>query len=136
MLRWPYRAATREWSAAQCRESGEIVLNLARLDGLDPVEPLAAQVECGAGVTLERLQQHVRAEGFDFPVDLPSRGTATIGGMAATNAGGALAARYGMMRAWVAGVEAVLADGSDHPPVGGPREGQRRLRPHRSARRQ
>jgi len=91
---------------------GEIVLNLARLDGLDPVEPLAAQVECGAGVTLEFLQQHVRAAGFDFPVDLPSRGTATIGGMAATNAGGALAARYGMMRAWVAGVEAVLAVGS------------------------
>ena len=91
---------------------GEILLNLARLDDLGPVEPLAAQVECGAGVTLERLQEHVRAAGLDFPVDLPSRGTATIGGMVATNAGGALAARYGMMRAWVAGVEAVLADGS------------------------
>ena len=91
---------------------GEVVLNLARLDDLDAVDALAAQVECGAGVTLERLQQHVRAAGFDFPVDLPSRGTATIGGMVATNAGGALAARYGMMRAWVAGLEAVLADGS------------------------
>jgi FAD/FMN-containing dehydrogenase len=92
--------------------AGEVVLTLARLDELAPVDALAAQVECGAGVTLERLQQHVRAAGFDFPVDLPSRGTATIGGMVATNAGGHLAARYGMMRAWVAGVEAVLADGS------------------------
>jgi FAD/FMN-containing dehydrogenase len=92
--------------------AGEVVLNLARLDDLEPVDALAAQVECGAGVPLEHLQQHVRAAGFDFPVDLPSRGTATIGGMVATNAGGALAARYGMMRAWVAGVEAVLPDGS------------------------
>jgi FAD/FMN-containing dehydrogenase len=91
---------------------GEIVLSLTRLDDLEPVDLLSAQVECGAGVTLERLQQHVRAAGFDFPVDLPSRGTATIGGMIGTNAGGALAARYGMMRAWVAGVEAVLADGA------------------------
>jgi FAD/FMN-containing dehydrogenase len=91
---------------------GEVALNLARLVDLDPVDALAAQVECGAGVTLESLQQHARAAGFDFPVDLPSRGTATIGGMVATNAGGHLAARYGMMRAWVAGVEAVLADGT------------------------
>lgn len=91
---------------------GEVVLSLTRLDDLGPVEPLAAQVECGAGVTLERVQAHVREAGFDFPVDLPARGTATIGGMVATNAGGALAARYGMMRAWVAGLEAVLPDGS------------------------
>lgn len=91
---------------------GEIVLALTRLDELGPVDALAATVDCGAGVSLERLQEHVRASGYEFPVDFASRGTATIGGLVATNAGGALAARYGMTRAWVAGLEAVLADGT------------------------
>ena len=92
--------------------AGEIVLSLVRLGDLAPVDMLAQQVECGAGVTLERLQDHVRREGLDFPVDFAARGSATIGGVIATNAGGSLAARYGMTRAWVAGLEAVLADGS------------------------
>jgi FAD/FMN-containing dehydrogenase len=91
---------------------GEVVLSLVRLADLEPVDPLAQQVECGAGVTLERLQDHVRGAGLDFPVDFAARGSATIGGLVATNAGGSLAARYGMTRAWVAGLEAVLADGS------------------------
>ncbi len=91
---------------------GEVVLSLSRLDDLGAVDTLSRQVECGAGVTLERLQQHARGAGLEFPVDFGSRGSATIGGAIATNAGGALAARYGMTRAWVAGVEAVLADGS------------------------
>ncbi len=98
---------------------GEIVVSLARLTDLEPVDPLARQVECGAGVPLEQVQRHARAAGLDLPVDFPSRGTATVGGMIATNAGGALAARYGMTRAWVAGVEAVLADGSIVRRLGG-----------------
>jgi FAD/FMN-containing dehydrogenase len=91
---------------------GEIVLSLTRLDDLGSVDVLSAQVECGAGVTLERVQAHARAEGLDFPVDFAARASATVGGIVAMNAGGALAARYGMTRAWVAGLEAVLADGS------------------------
>lgn len=100
-------------------EDGELVLSLARLDELGPVDSLSAQVECGAGATLGRLQEHVRSAGLDFPVDFGSRGSATIGGAIATNAGGPLAARYGMMRAWVAGVEAVLADGQVMRRLGG-----------------
>jgi FAD/FMN-containing dehydrogenase len=91
---------------------GEVVLSLVRLDDLGPVDTLAQQVECGAGVTLERVQERAREAGLDFPVDFAARGSATIGGLIATNAGGSLAARYGMTRAWVAGLEAVLADGS------------------------
>jgi FAD/FMN-containing dehydrogenase len=91
---------------------GEVVLSLVRLDDLAPVDVLAQQVECGAGVTLERVQEQAHAAGFDFPVDFAARGSATIGGLIATNAGGSFAARYGMTRAWVAGLEAVLADGS------------------------
>ena len=91
---------------------GEVVVSLSRLDDIEPVDRLAQQVECGAGVTLGQVQEHARAVGLDFPVDFGSRSRATVGGAIGTNAGGALAARYGMMRAWVAGVEAVLADGS------------------------
>ena len=47
-----------------------------------------------------------------FPLDLGARGTATIGGNAATNAGGNRVIRYGMMRSLVLGLEAVLADGT------------------------
>jgi FAD/FMN-containing dehydrogenase len=91
---------------------GEVVLSLARLDELGPVDPVSAQVVAGAGVSLETLQRHAAAAGFAFPVDFASRGTATVGGVLATNAGGALAARHGMTRAHVAGVEAVLPDGT------------------------
>lgn len=91
---------------------GEAVLSLTRLQDIDPLDRVASQITVGAGVTLERLQQHVRAEQLEFPVDHGGRSAATIGGMAATNAGGPLAMRYGTMRAQVAGLEAVLPDGS------------------------
>ena len=90
---------------------GEVVLSLRRLDRMDAIDRAASQVTVGAGVTLERLQHHVRSSGLEVMVDHGARSAATIGGMAATNAGGALAARHGMMRAQVAGVEAVLAGG-------------------------
>ena len=90
---------------------GEVVLSLRRLDRIEEFDEQAAQVSVGAGVTLEVLQAHVRARGFDFGVDHAGRGSATLGGMASTNAGGPLALRYGTMRAQVGGVEAVLADG-------------------------
>ena len=51
-------------------------------------------------------------KGLLFPLDFGARGTATIGGAAATNAGGLNVLRYGMMRNLVLGLEAVLADGT------------------------
>jgi FAD/FMN-containing dehydrogenase len=91
---------------------GELVVWLGRLQQLGEVDRAAAQVVVGAGVTLERLQQHARAAGLDVGIDHGARSAATIGGMVATNAGGGLAMRYGTMRAQVAGIEAVLADGT------------------------
>jgi FAD/FMN-containing dehydrogenase len=93
-------------------DSGAVVLSLTRLAGLDPVDPVEAQVTAGAGVSLERLQGHARAAGLDFGVDLAARSAATVGGMIATNAGGIRVLRYGSMRAQLAGLEAVLADGT------------------------
>ncbi len=91
---------------------GELTLRTDRLKRLDPVDVAAAQVTVGAGVTLAELEKHVRAAGLEFPLDLGARQTAHLGGMAASNAGGSLAWRFGSMRDLVAGFEAVLADGS------------------------
>jgi FAD/FMN-containing dehydrogenase len=90
---------------------GEVLVDLRRLDRLDPVDGSAGQVTAGAGVTLERLQAHVAAAGWAFGVDIGARGTATVGGMVATNAGGNHVVRHGPMRHQVLGVEAVLGTG-------------------------
>ena len=91
---------------------GEVLLSLGRLTSLEPVDTLEAQVTVGAGVTLEKLQQHARPHGLDVGVDLAARSAATVGGLVATNAGGIRVVRYGSMREQVTGIEAVLADGS------------------------
>jgi FAD/FMN-containing dehydrogenase len=98
---------------------GEVLLSLARLTELGDIDLAAAQVTVGAGVTLAALQKHARSQGHDFGVDLAARDSATVGGLAATNAGGIRVLRYGSMRAQVVGAEAVLADGSVVSRLGG-----------------
>ncbi|WP_310564882.1 FAD-binding oxidoreductase [Hydrogenophaga sp.] len=66
----------------------------------------------GIGVVLQALQEAVEAHDLVFPLDLGARGSATLGGNAATNAGSNRAIRYGMMRDMVPGLEVVLADGT------------------------
>jgi FAD/FMN-containing dehydrogenase len=90
---------------------GEVVLSLTRLAGIDEVDASSGQVTVGAGATLAAVQAHARRAGWAVGVDLAARDSATIGGMVATNAGGVHVLRHGMMRANVAGAEAVLADG-------------------------
>jgi FAD/FMN-containing dehydrogenase len=87
-----------------------VVLSLARLDRLDPVDTDAGQVTAGAGVPLQRVAD--ADPGLDLGVLIASRDSATVGGAVATNAGGLRVLRYGPMRAQLRGVEAVLADGT------------------------
>ena len=91
---------------------GEVVLSTSQLTAAGPVDVISGEVTVMAGVTLGRLQEHVRAAGWNFGVDLASRDSATIGGMIATNAGGIRVLRYGAMRSQVGGIEAVKADGA------------------------
>jgi FAD/FMN-containing dehydrogenase len=91
---------------------GEAVLSLERMTALQAVEPMAATLVAEAGVPLQTVQEAADAAGFAFGVDIGARGTATIGGNIATNAGGIRVLRYGNFRAQVLGLEAVLADGS------------------------
>ena len=94
------------------RERPMVVVSTRRLTRLGPVDAAAAQVTAGAGVTLAAWRAHARAAGLDAPVDFASRDSATVGGATATNAGGGRVVRFGTMRAQVAGLTAVLADGS------------------------
>ena len=89
-----------------------VVLSTARLTALGAVDAGAQQVTLGAAVTLARWRAHARAAGADAPVDFASRDSATVGGAVATNAGGSRVVRFGTMRTQVAGLTAVLADGS------------------------
>jgi FAD/FMN-containing dehydrogenase len=91
---------------------GGVLISLARLTSIDSVDVVSAQVTVGAGVTLAALQQQVRPLALDYGVDFAARESCTVGGMAATNAGGERVLRYGTTRAQVLGIEAVLADGT------------------------
>lgn len=91
---------------------GEVVMSLTRLNALGEVDRALGLVPVGAGVTLGALQAHARAAGFDAGLDFAARDSCTIGGAVACDAGGARALRHGTARARVAGLEAVLANGS------------------------
>ena len=89
-----------------------VVLSTARLASIGEVDRVAGEVTAGAGVTLEGVQRSAAEARLAFGVDLAARGSATVGGMIATDAGGIHALRYGSMRRQVVGIEAVLADGT------------------------
>src|SRR5690606_37410977 len=93
--------------------SGEaLLLSLRRMNAIRRLDSQAREVTCEAGVILQTLQEAAAAEGLRFPLTLGGRGSATIGGLIATTAGGTQVLRHGSMRAQVLGLEAVLADGS------------------------
>jgi FAD/FMN-containing dehydrogenase len=97
----------------------EVILSTGRMSAIGAVDRESLQVVVGAGVSLEELQARLEPEGLELPLDLGARSQATLGGMGATNAGGARAFRHGTMRRHVAGVEAVLADGTVVERLGG-----------------
>src|SRR5258708_27042796 len=98
--------------SAALPRSGEIVISLERMNRILEVDRAAATMGVEAGATLQAVHERAEAEGFMFPLDLASRGSATIGGNIATNAGGNMVLRYGMMRELVPGVQAVIANGT------------------------
>ncbi len=91
---------------------GDLVLSLERLNVIEDLDTAGRTMTVQAGVQLQKIQEAAAAEQLMFPLDLGARGSATIGGNAATNAGGNRVIRYGMVRQSILGLEAVLADGS------------------------
>jgi FAD/FMN-containing dehydrogenase len=93
-------------------QDGELVLSLRRLKAIGPLEPLGRTLVAGAGATLAEVQRAARSAGLDVGIDFAARDSATIGGIASTNAGGERVLRHGVTRTQVRGLEVVLADGS------------------------
>jgi FAD/FMN-containing dehydrogenase len=90
----------------------QLLVSLRRMNAIREVDADAGQVTCEAGVVLQTLHEAAAANGLRFPLTLGGKGSATIGGLIATNAGGSQVLRHGTMRALVLGLEAVLADGA------------------------
>lgn len=90
----------------------EILLSLERMNEIEELDENGCTMTVGAGTVLEAVQERAEQADLLFPVDFGARGSAQIGGVIATNAGGNSVIRYGMMREQVLGLEAVLADGT------------------------
>jgi FAD/FMN-containing dehydrogenase len=91
--------------------NGELVLSLERMNrvlGFDVVDrTLTVQV----GMTLHAVHEAAREHGLIYPVDFAARGSCSIGGNIATNAGGIRVIRYGNTREWIAGLTVVAGNG-------------------------
>lgn len=98
-------------------DGSALIVSLRRMNAIRSIEPGHAVAE--AGVILETLHNAAADTGQRFPLTLGSRGSATIGGLASTNAGGTQVLRFGTMRGLVEGVEAVLPDGTIHDGLAG-----------------
>jgi len=90
---------------------GEVVVSTERLDAIEAVDAEGDTITVGAGAVLASVQEAADAAGRLFPVSLASQGSARIGGLVSTNAGGTGVLAYGNMRDQVLGLEVVLPDG-------------------------
>ncbi len=89
-----------------------LLLSLRRMNAVREFDPENLKITCEAGLILQTLHETAAAHGLRFPLTLGGKGSATVGGLISTNAGGNQVLRHGSMRALVLGLEAVLADGS------------------------
>ncbi|GAO78857.1 FAD-binding oxidoreductase [Sphingopyxis sp. C-1] len=90
----------------------QLLLSLRRMNRIRHIDEAAQLAIAEAGVILENFHNAVLAHRLRFPLTLGGKGSATIGGLVSTNAGGTQVLRHGSMRALTLGVEAVLPDGS------------------------
>ncbi len=98
--------------AVPAEDGSQVVLSLARMNRIRAVDPVDMTMTVEAGVTLRAAQAAAEAADCLLPLSIASEGTAQIGGVLATNAGGNTTVRYGNARDMVLGLEAVLADGA------------------------
>ena len=104
-------------------DGSALILSLRRMNHIRELAPGHAVAE--AGVILETLHHAAADTGQRFPLTLGARGSATIGGLTSTNAGGTQVLRFGPMRGQIEGLEAVLPDGTIHDGLAGLRKDNR-----------
>ena len=95
-------------------DGSALILSMRRMNRIRSLDPDSGTAVAEAGVILAALHDSALAAGRRFPLTLGARGSCTVGGLCATNAGGTQVLRFGTMRSLVAGIEAVLPDGSLH----------------------
>ena len=100
-------------------DGSALLLSLRRMNRIRSLSAEDRLAVAQAGVVLAALHDAAHAAGMRFPLTLGARGSCTIGGLASTNAGGTQVLKFGTMRSLVAGVEAVLPDGSVHDGLSG-----------------
>ena len=106
----PHGGRTGLCGAAQSNP-GQVIIQTAKLNQIIEVDPVTGIAVVEAGVTLEKLQDAICDHGFSTGIDLAARGSATVGGLLSTNAGGTQAFRHGITRHRVLGLQAVLPNG-------------------------
>lgn len=92
--------------------AGGIILSLSRMNAIGAVDNVGNTITVEAGTVLAHLHEQLDGSGLMFPMHIGAEGSAQIGGLIGTNAGGSHAFRYGMMQDLVLGLEAVLPDGT------------------------
>ena len=97
--------------ATPSEDGRQVVLSTARLNAVRDVDPLDMTMTVEAGVTLKAAQDAARAAGCMLPLSISAEGSAHVGGILATNAGGNNTVRHGNARDLVLGLEVVLPDG-------------------------
>ncbi len=100
-------------------DGSALILSLRRMNRIRTIDPGAMSAVAEAGMILQTLHEMVAEKGLRFPLTLGAKGSATIGGLTSTNAGGTQVLRYGPMRGLVQGIEAVLPDGTIHDGLAG-----------------
>jgi FAD/FMN-containing dehydrogenase len=90
---------------------GELVLSLSKMRAMHAVDAVGGTVRVQAGAVTQAVHEHCAPLGLTWPVDFASKGSSTVGGNIATNAGGVKVIRWGLTRQWVLGLEVVLASG-------------------------
>jgi FAD/FMN-containing dehydrogenase len=98
--------------ATPCAKGSALLLSLRRMNRIRSLSTDDNVLVAEAGVILSQVHDAAAEAGRRFPLSLGAKGSATIGGLVSTNAGGTQVLRFGSMRALVLGVEAVLPDGS------------------------
>ncbi len=91
--------------------NGELVLSLERMNQPIAFDAVDRMLTVQAGMPLQAVQDAARTHGLIYPVDFASRGSCSIGGNIATNAGGIRVIRYGNTREWIAGLTVVTGTG-------------------------
>lgn len=95
-------------------DGSALILSLRRMNAIRTISPDSNEAVVDAGLILEHFHEAVDQHGRRFPLTLGAKGSATIGGLVSTNAGGTQVLRFGTMRNLVKGLEAVLPNGEIH----------------------